>query len=176
MKASFFKCAPWCWMPVIIAWGGRWHSPLGSLQSSTLMPTNMQILTCHQPSACSWWRCRGCNLTVKSLPGKNSLVRCTAIHLHMQTQPQGKIKVRPPEESSRGVAEQVPSMRCEPSSCRLPRMWLHSPESVHGSGRHCHVRASSAGGRAFVYFTVQCCIEYRSTVSLLQAQEVWEQV
>ena len=46
------------------------------------MPANMQILTCHQPSACSWWRCWGCSLFVKSLPRKNSLVRCTAIHLH----------------------------------------------------------------------------------------------
>ena len=32
------------------------------------------------------------------------------------------------------------------------------------SGVHCHVRASSTSGCAFVYFTVQYCTEYSSTV------------
>ena len=44
------------------------------------------------------------------------------------------------------------------------------------SGVHCHVRASSTSGCAFVYFTVQYCIEYGSTVSLFQAQDVQKQV
>ena len=46
---------------------------------------------------------------------------------------------------------------------------------VHVSGVHCHVRASSTSGCAFVYFTVQYCIEYGSTVSLFQAQDVQKQ-
>ena len=43
---------------------------------------------------------------------------------------------------------------------------------VHTSGVHCHFCASSTSGCAFVYFTVQYCIEYSSTVSLFQAQDV----
>ena len=44
------------------------------------------------------------------------------------------------------------------------------------SGLHCHVRASSTSDGACVYFTVQCCIEYSSTVSSFQAQDVQKQV
>ena len=43
---------------------------------------------------------------------------------------------------------------------------------VHVSGVHCNMRASSTSDCAFVYFTVQNCIEYSSTVSLFQAQDV----
>ena len=51
-------------------------------------------------------------------------------------------------------------------------MGLHvqSCKLVHVSGIHCHVRASSTSGYAFVYFTVQYRIEYSSTASLFQAQ------
>ena len=51
----------------------------------------------------------------------------------------------------------------EPSSFELSEMWTCFPVSsheVHLSSMHCHTRASSAGGCAFVYFTVQYCIEY----------------
>ena len=41
------------------------------------------------------------------------------------------------------------------------------------SGVRCHVHASSTSGCALVYCTVQCCIEYSSTVSLFQAQDAW---
>ena len=40
---------------------------------------------------------------------------------------------------------------------------------VHVSGVHGHVRASYTSGCAFVYFTVQYCLEYSSTVSLFLA-------
>ena len=43
---------------------------------------------------------------------------------------------------------------------------------VHMSGVHYHMRASSTSGCAFVYFIVQYCTEYSSTVSLFQAQDV----
>ena len=43
---------------------------------------------------------------------------------------------------------------------------------VHVSCVHCHVYESSTSGCAFVYFTVQDCIEYSSTVSLFQVQDV----
>ena len=46
---------------------------------------------------------------------------------------------------------------------------------VHVSVVHCHMRASSASGCAFVYFTVQYYIEYSSTESLFQAQDVQKQ-
>ena len=46
---------------------------------------------------------------------------------------------------------------------------------VHISGVHCHVHASSTSGCAFLYFTVQYCIEYSSTVSLFQAQDFQKQ-
>ena len=36
---------------------------------------------------------------------------------------------------------------------------------VHVSGVHCHVRESCTGGSDFVYFTVQYCIGYGSTIS-----------
>ena len=49
---------------------------------------------------------------------------------------------------------------------------VQSRKLVHVSGVHCHMRASSTSGCAFVYFTVQCCIECSSTVSLFQAQDV----
>ena len=53
-------------------------------------------------------------------------------------------------------------------------MHLHvlSCKLVHASGIHCHMLASSTCGCAFVYFTVYYCIEYSSTVSLFQAQDV----
>ena len=67
----------------------------------------------------------------------------------------------------------------EPSSCELTKMQTCVPMSnhllVHVSGVPCHVHASSTSGCAFVYFTVQYCIEYSSTVSLFQAQDVWKQ-
>ena len=47
-------------------------------------------------------------------------------------------------------------------SCRL----------VHMSGIHFHEYASFASGSAFVYFTVEYYVEYRSTVCLFQAQDV----
>ena len=46
---------------------------------------------------------------------------------------------------------------------------------VHESGVQCHMHASSTSRCAFVYFTVQYYIEYSSTVSLVQAQDVWKQ-
>ena len=52
------------------------------------------------------------------------------------------------------------------------RSHIQSRKLVHVSGIHCHVWASSTSGCAFVYFTVQYCIEYSSTVSLFQAQDV----
>ena len=52
---------------------------------------------------------------------------------------------------------------------------VQSCKLVHVSGIHCHMHASSTSGCAFVYFTVQYCIEYSSTVSLFQAQDVQKQ-
>ena len=128
---------------------------MGSLESGTLMPANMQILTCHQPSACSWWRCRGCSLIVKSLPRKNSRVRCTAIHLHAANTATSNTKVRPPEDSSSGVETASPLRRIGTLKLQTFRdVSVHSHKLVHGSGTHCHVHASSTSGRAFVYFTV----------------------
>ena len=141
MKASFFKRAPWCWRPVITAWGRR-DSPVGSRESSTLMPANRQILTCHQPSACSWWRCRGCNLIVKLLPRKNSLVRCTAIHLHTAN----RVTRQNKSESTRGEHRWYGNRKSPaygPSSCKLSKTWVCTHVSLHGSGIRCHVRASS---------------------------------
>ena len=66
----------------------------------------------------------------------------------------------------------------EPSSCELSKMWMCAQMShtlVPVSGVHCHVGVFSTNGCAFVYFTVQYWIEYRSTVSLFQAQEVRKQ-
>ena len=51
------------------------------------------------------------------------------------------------------------------------RSHVQSRKLVHVSGVHCHVHASSTCGCAFVYFTVQYCIEYSSTVSLLEIRE-----
>ena len=53
-------------------------------------------------------------------------------------------------------------------------MHLHvqSHKLIRMSCKHCHMHTSSTSGCAFVYFTVQYCIEYSSTVSLLQAQDV----
>ena len=51
-----------------------------------------------------------------------------------------------------------------------------SCELVHVSGAHCHVRASSTSGCAFVYFTVPDCIEHGSIVSVFQAQDIQKQV
>ena len=47
---------------------------------------------------------------------------------------------------------------------------------VHRSGAHCHICASRTNGCAFVYFTVQYYIEYSSTASLFQAQDVQKQL
>ena len=52
---------------------------------------------------------------------------------------------------------------------------VQSRKLVHMSGGLCHMCASSTSSCAFVYFTVQYCIEYSSTVSLFQAQDVWKQ-
>ena len=43
---------------------------------------------------------------------------------------------------------------------------------VHGSGAHCHMCESFTSGCAFVYLTVWYCIEYSTTISLFQAQDV----
>ena len=43
---------------------------------------------------------------------------------------------------------------------------------AHGSGAHCHLCESFTSGCAFVYLTVRYCIEYSTTVSLFQAQDV----
>ena len=53
---------------------------------------------------------------------------------------------------------------------------VQSRKLVHVSGVNCQVHAFSTSGCAFVYFTVQHCIEYSSTVSLFQAQHVLKQV
>ena len=45
---------------------------------------------------------------------------------------------------------------------------VQSRKLVHVSGIHCHVCASSTSGCAFVYFTVQYCIEYSSIVSFFK--------
>ena len=55
------------------------------------------------------------------------------------------------------------------------RSHVQSRKLIHVSGVHCPVRASSTSGCAFVYFLVQYCIEYSSTVSLFQAQDVQKQ-
>ena len=47
---------------------------------------------------------------------------------------------------------------------------VQSRKLVHMCCVHCHVHAPSTSGCAFVYFTVQYCIEYSSTVSLFQAR------
>ena len=65
----------------------------------------------------------------------------------------------------------------ESSSCELSKMRTcvrvsNHVKFVHVSCVHCHVYESSTSGCAFVYFTVQDCIEYSSTVSLFQAQDV----
>ena len=52
---------------------------------------------------------------------------------------------------------------------------VQSRKLLHVSGIQCHVRASSTRGCAFVYFTVQDCIVYSSTVSFFQAQDVLKQ-
>ena len=49
---------------------------------------------------------------------------------------------------------------------------VKSRKCVHVSGIHCHMRASSASGCAFVNLTVQRYTDYSSTVSLFQAQDV----
>ena len=55
--------------------------------------------------------------------------------------------------------------------------YLHTQthKSVHMSGIHCHMHASSTGGCAFVYFIIKYCIEYSGTVYLFQAQDVQKQ-
>ena len=49
---------------------------------------------------------------------------------------------------------------------------VQSRKLVHVAGVHGHMRASSISACAFVYFTLQYCMQYSSTVSLFQAQEV----
>ena len=55
------------------------------------------------------------------------------------------------------------------------RLHVQSRKLVQVSGVHYQVCASSTNGCAFMYFTVQYCIEYSSTVSLFQAQDAWKQ-
>ena len=50
--------------------------------------------------------------------------------------------------------------------------YVQSPKLVRVPGLHCHVRASSTGGCAFVSFTIPG-IEYSSAVSSFRAQGVW---
>ena len=53
------------------------------------------------------------------------------------------------------------------------RSHVQSRKLVHVSGVQCHVRASST---VVVHLcTLQYSIEYSSTVSLIQAQDVWKQ-
>ena len=47
--------------------------------------------------------------------------------------------------------------------------------TIEVSPIYCHVCASSTNGCAFVYFTMQHCIEYSSALSLFQAQDVQKQ-
>ena len=49
---------------------------------------------------------------------------------------------------------------------------VQSEKLIHMSEVHCHLRASSTSGCAFVSFAVQICIEYSSRVSLFQAKDV----
>ena len=57
-------------------------------------------------------------------------------------------------------------------------MGLHvqSHKLVYKSGVHFHMCVSSTSGCALVCLTVQCYIEYSSTVSVFQAQDVSEVV
>lgn len=57
-------------------------------------------------------------------------------------------------------------------------MGLHvqSRKLVHVSGVHFHMCVSSTSGRAIVCLTVQYCIEYSTTASIFQAQDVSEVV
>ena len=61
------------------------------------------------------------------------------------------------------------SLTYKPASFKLSNMWMCIPMSghvklVHVSGVHCHMRASSTNGCAFVYFSVQCYIKDSSIV------------
>ena len=53
---------------------------------------------------------------------------------------------------------------------------VQSSKLVHVSGVHCHMCAYSTTGCDFVYVTVQYCIEYGSTVSVFQAQDLLQSV
>ena len=53
---------------------------------------------------------------------------------------------------------------------------VQSRKSVHVSGVHRYMHASSTSGCAFVYFTVHDCIQNNSPVSLFQAQDALKQV
>ena len=48
---------------------------------------------------------------------------------------------------------------------------VQSRKVVHMSGVHGQVHASSTSGRAFVYFTVQCCMEHSTFISSLQCPD-----
>ena len=65
----------------------------------------------------------------------------------------------------------------EPSSWELSKMrtcvcMSNHVKLFHVSGVRCHVHVCATSGCASVYFTVQYSIEYSSTVSLFQAQDV----
>ena len=52
---------------------------------------------------------------------------------------------------------------------------VESHKLVHMSDVHCDVHVSSTSVCAFVYGTVQYCVEYSSIESLFQAQDVQKQ-
>ena len=60
-------------------------------------------------------------------------------------------------------------------------MHVQSDKLVHVSGIHCHVCTSSTSGCAFVYFTIQYCIEWASQVAqwvknlpaMQETEEMW---
>ena len=69
------------------------------------------------------------------------------------------------EEKGKEVAPAHSKSTYESSSCRTFKnanmhSLVQSCELVYLSGLHCHMRASSTSGRAFVYFIVQYCMEY----------------
>lgn len=65
------------------------------------------------------------------------------------------------------------SSPCEPSSCKISRMHMYVHTSNHSlvqvTSIYGHLCASPTSGYASVYFTVQYCVEYSTTLSLFQA-------
>ena len=84
------------------------------------------------------------------------------------------------EEEGKEVAlAHSKSSTYESSSCRTFKtanmhLLVQSHELVHLSGLHCHMRASSTSGCAFVYFIVQYCIDYSIFLPSLGGPEASE--